>query len=152
MQSKNNTFWDNIMNNTPNGGKNWKTIGENYTNYFNTTKASGVNRFNSTSIYIGGNWWSDYEGFDTDNDGIGNYNYSINSTYMNDFLPLVPTDTAVPPVMSGTQIDPNVVYDNSTMNCSSIYLDSKKGNVSINWTNGTVQYGVITLLNIVAVS
>ena len=75
-----NTIYNNFFNNTNNAyinnsGSNW-----------NTSKKTGNNVLNGNSI--GGNYWSDYTANDSDDDGIGDNPYYLDSTNI-DYLPLV---------------------------------------------------------------
>jgi len=65
-------------------------------NYYNITKQLDTNIVNGP--YLGGNYWDDYNGTDTDNDEIGNTNipYVIGTSTGYDYLPLVKQ----PPVIS----------------------------------------------------
>ena len=79
---------------------------DNNTNYWNTTEQTGPNIFGGTDM--GGNYFSNYTGYDHDNDGIGdNFDYGITAGAMLDYLPLintwgntVPTQSA--PVLNST--------------------------------------------------
>ncbi len=96
MNSSYNRLWNNIINNTPNGGRNWRIReGQNYTNYFNTTQYAGTNILGGN--FIAGNYWSDYSGSDGNSDGIGDTPYIINTTYMKDGLPLFLSSGGTPP-------------------------------------------------------
>jgi len=59
-----------------------------YPNDYNESKTSGVNMIYGP--YIGGNYYHDYTGQDTDGDGLGNTPYRVNEYSDNrDYLPLV---------------------------------------------------------------
>jgi len=89
--SSNNVIYNSYFNNTNNAFDNGNNI-------WNITKIPGMNIIGSA--WLGGNYWSDYAGEDTDGDGLGDtmipYNSSGNITNGGDFLPLTipPTPTA----------------------------------------------------------
>jgi len=85
---QNNTFYNNIINNTDNY-HNLSAL----TNYFNTTLTSGTNIVGGP--YIGGNFWAypNGTGFsetctDSDSDGICDSSYNIENSGNYDYLPL----------------------------------------------------------------
>ena len=84
IPADNNSIYNNIFRNTMNGLDAWK-------NYWNTTETFATNIIGGH--YIGGNYWSDYNGTDTDQDYIGDTALPYNSTGAivngGDYLPLV---------------------------------------------------------------
>ncbi|MBI2448767.1 right-handed parallel beta-helix repeat-containing protein, partial [Candidatus Pacearchaeota archaeon] len=89
------SFGNLIYNNLFNNSINAKDDG---VNYWNITKTSGVNIIGGN--FLGGNFWHDYTGVDTNNDGIGDTLLPYNSSVLGegiatggDFLPL--TDVGI---------------------------------------------------------
>jgi len=78
--SSNNNIYNNYFNNTNNA---W----DNGTNIWNTTKQAGPNIIGGP--YLGGNYWSNYSGNDTNGDGFGDTPYNITGGSNKDYLPLI---------------------------------------------------------------
>ena len=111
---------------------------------WNTTKQSGTNIIGES--YLGGNYWGDYTGTDTDADGLGNtdtpYNSSGGITSGGDYLPLVglPTVIYVSDNMSAGWYNQTQVatiqegIDNVSSNGGTVYIwdGNYSGNVTIN--------------------
>ena len=82
-----------IYNNFFNNSDNFYFGGTIYTNHWNTTKNCSVNSIIEGPC-IGGNYFNDYTGIDTNGDGIGETPYSISGGTNKDYLPLMFSNTA----------------------------------------------------------
>jgi parallel beta-helix repeat protein len=93
--SSNNIIYNNYFNNTNNAY-------DNGYNSWNITKTSGTNIIGGK--FLGGNYWNDYNGNDSDYDGIGETNlpYTNNIWYSGDWLPLVYVIDNIPPIINIT--------------------------------------------------
>lgn len=123
--STNNRLSGNIISNNYNGinmawqGKQYNNkIYNNYLKNINNALDNGENIWNITKTlgkniiggpYIGGNYWSDYIGNDTDGDGLGDtllpYNSSGNIINGGDYLPLTKVYTRTAGIISGYKIN-----------------------------------------------
>jgi len=94
--SNDNNIYNNYFNNTNNAG-------DDGTNIWNITiKQTGTNIIGGS--YLGGNYWGDYEGEDSDDDGLGDtslpYNSSGGIQNGGDWLPLMEVDIIAPPTIT----------------------------------------------------
>lgn len=89
----NNKFYDNTHNAYD------KSIGQN--NSWNISKTSGENIIGGS--YLGGNYWDDYTGLDSDKDGLGDSSYTIYGNNK-DYLPLVDVTS---PVINNMGVSPS---------------------------------------------
>ena len=92
LRCSNNLFYNNYLDNTMNIGY---YDGDN--NRWNITKKSGTN-ICGRDLYLGGNYWSDYGGNDTDGDGLGDTEIPYTGrkiTDGGDYHPLVEAEFAL---------------------------------------------------------
>lgn len=128
----NNTFTDNYKGIQFDSGSDFNLVYNNYfsntvnvydqfseTNQYNVSAREGINILGGP--YIGGNFWNDYDGEDTDGDSLGDtqlpYNGSGSIKHMADYLPIILTDVT-PPVV-------NLIYPNGG--------ETLNGTVTILW-------------------
>jgi parallel beta-helix repeat protein len=117
--SNNNVIYNNYFNNT----KNARDSGN---NSWNITKTPGMNIIGGS--YLGGNYWSNYAGIDSDDDGLGDTPYDIFGGTNKDYLPLIN--------ISGTlgTISGKVTYTCNTTGIAGATVNLTQGGSVINST------------------
>ncbi|MBU0469927.1 MAG: right-handed parallel beta-helix repeat-containing protein [Nanoarchaeota archaeon] len=119
-QSYNNTIYNNYLNNTNNAV-------DDGNNRWNISQASGTNIIGGT--YLGGNFWSNYNGWDTDLEGLGEtllpWNSSDNITTGGDSLPLtevgkIACGGSTQDVLTNVTLNRNVTSDGLGAACFTI--------------------------------
>jgi len=116
-----NIFYNNYFSNNPQN----VYFDTNTNNYFNISKILGTNIVGGS--YLGGNYYEDYNGSDSDGDGIGDSPYNLTEGVF-DYLPLIKnaTNTSNQTTFNGTI--------NTTINATNGYFEGNNILFNINFT------------------
>ncbi|HDO19095.1 MAG TPA: PKD domain-containing protein [Thermoplasmatales archaeon] len=133
--SQGNLIYNNYFNNTIN------TWGLLRLNRWNITKTPGKNIIGGP--YLGGNYWSDYRGYDINGDGLGDTNvpYPYTDLPYGDYLPLTTPNYAPVANFSYYPKENLTTKDTISFNSASYDIDGKIVNFTWHLGDGTVVYG-----------
>jgi parallel beta-helix repeat protein len=140
--SSNNTIYNNYFNNTDNAY-------DTGNNTWNVTKTSGTNIIGGS--YLGGNFWSDYFGFDIDGDGLGDTDlpYDCEEKIQNggDWLPLTFRQDEFPPEIVDNTLSKCYTGDSFTFNVS-VFDNAFVSTVCIEYWYGSENHTNVSMNNV----
>ena len=106
-------IYNNYFNNTLNANDDYGSI-------WSITKTPGINIISGS--YLGGNYWNDYNGTDSDRDGIGDTPYNISgSAGSKDYFPLMDN---IPPEISNVVSKPSLQHVDGAINITCDVTDN----------------------------
>jgi len=147
--SNNNLIYNNYFNNPINAYDEGNNI-------WNISKTSGTNIVGGP--YLGGNYWNDYTGVDTDGDGLGDtnlpYNCSGNITSGGDWQPLTTTAPTMDYILityslGGMEIPDQMISTNFSFNAYASAFNNTYGFVGLINANWSISnYGSNATINV----